>query len=79
MSVPVVQEPSGFLEGIKVLDLTRLLPGGYCTLLPVDMGAEVIKVEDPWQGDYFRWMPPFSGQYGAYFNAVNSGIKKRSD
>jgi len=75
MSVPVAQEPSGFLEGIKVLDLTRLLPGGYCTLLLADMGAEVIKVEDPWQGDYFRWMPPFSGQYGAYFNAVNSGKK----
>ncbi|HHW06336.1 MAG TPA: CoA transferase [Clostridia bacterium] len=46
------------LEGLRVLDLTRLLPGGYATQLLGDLGAEVLKVEDPWQGDYMRWMPP---------------------
>ena len=42
------------LAGIKVLDLTRLLPGGYCTLLFADMGADVIKIEEPGKGDYIR-------------------------
>ena len=43
----------------KVLDLTRLLPGPFATLLFADMGAEVLKVEDPNGGDYIRWMPPY--------------------
>jgi crotonobetainyl-CoA:carnitine CoA-transferase CaiB-like acyl-CoA transferase len=46
------------LAGLKVLDLTRLLPGGFCTLLFADLGAEVLKVEDTAAGDYLRWMPP---------------------
>lgn len=46
------------LDGIRVLDLTKLLPGGYCTLLLGDMGAEVIKVEEPGLGDHIRWLPP---------------------
>jgi len=46
------------LDGIRVLDLTRLLPGDYCTMLLGDMGAEVIKVEEPGSGDYIRWVPP---------------------
>ncbi|NLL19094.1 MAG: CoA transferase [Clostridia bacterium] len=46
------------LKGLKVLDLTRLLPGGYATQLLGDLGAEILKVEDPWQGDYMRWMEP---------------------
>ena len=49
------------LAGIKVLDLTRLLPGGFCTLLLADLGAEVLKVEDTAGGDYIRWMPPYYG------------------
>lgn len=48
----------GFLEGIRVVDATRLLPGGYCTMLLSDMGAEVIKVEQPGLGDYMRATPP---------------------
>ena len=42
-----------------MLDLTRLLPGGFCTLLLADLGAEVLKVEDTAGGDYIRWMPPY--------------------
>src|SRR4030081_3642935 len=48
------------LEGIRVLDLTRLLPGGFCSLLLADFGAQVLKVEDTGMGDYIRWSPPFS-------------------
>jgi crotonobetainyl-CoA:carnitine CoA-transferase CaiB-like acyl-CoA transferase len=47
------------LEGLKVLDLTRLLPGGFCSMLMADFGADVIKVEDTGLGDYVRWAPPF--------------------
>ncbi len=48
----------GFLDGVRVLDATRLLPGGFCTMLLSDMGAEVIKVEQPGTGDYMRSTPP---------------------
>jgi alpha-methylacyl-CoA racemase len=47
------------LDGIRVLDLSRLLPGGFCSLLLADFGAEVLKVEDTGMGDYIRWSPPF--------------------
>jgi len=47
------------LEGIKVLDLSRLLPGGFCSLLLADFGADVLKVEDTGMGDYIRWAPPY--------------------
>jgi crotonobetainyl-CoA:carnitine CoA-transferase CaiB-like acyl-CoA transferase len=47
------------LEGIRVLDLSRLLPGGFCSLLLADLGAEVLKVEDTGMGDYIRWSPPY--------------------
>jgi alpha-methylacyl-CoA racemase len=47
------------LEGVRVLDLTRLLPGGFCSLLLADFGADVLKVEDTGMGDYIRWSPPF--------------------
>jgi alpha-methylacyl-CoA racemase len=46
------------LEGVKVLDLSRLLPGGFCSLLLADFGADVLKVEDTGAGDYVRWAPP---------------------
>ena len=52
---------NGALEGIRVLDLSRLLPGGYCSLLMADAGADVIKVEDTGMGDYVRWAPPYYG------------------
>src|SRR5436190_21664831 len=47
------------LEGIRILDLSRLLPGGFCTLLLADLGADVLKVEDTGMGDYVRWAPPY--------------------
>ena len=46
------------LEGVRVLDLSRLLPGPFCSLLLADFGAEVVKVEDMGMGDYARWSPP---------------------
>jgi crotonobetainyl-CoA:carnitine CoA-transferase CaiB-like acyl-CoA transferase len=64
------------LEGVKVLDLSRLLPGGFCSLLLADFGAEVLKVEDTGIGDYLRWAPPrYAGvedsAAGALFLALN--------
>jgi alpha-methylacyl-CoA racemase len=47
------------LDGIRVLDLSRLLPGGFCSLLLADFGADVLKVEDTGMGDYIRWAPPY--------------------
>ena len=47
------------LEGVRVLDLSRLLPGGFCSLLLADFGADVLKVEDTGMGDYVRWAAPF--------------------
>ena len=46
------------LQGIRVLDLSRLLPGGFCSLMLADFGADVLKVEDTGMGDYVRWAPP---------------------
>ena len=46
------------LEGVRVLDLSRLLPGGFCSLLLADFGADVLKVEDTGMGDYIRWSEP---------------------
>ena len=69
------------LEDIRVLDLSRLLPGGFCSVLLADFGAEVLKVEDTGMGDYIRWSPPYhEGADGsaksALFLALNRG--KRS-
>jgi alpha-methylacyl-CoA racemase len=47
------------LAGVRVLDLSRLLPGGFCSLLLADFGADVLKVEDTGMGDYVRWSPPY--------------------
>ena len=60
------------LEGMKVIDLTRLLPGPYGTLLLADMGADVIRVEDPKVGDYLRLIPPVTASgMGIHFHMVN--------
>ncbi|MBJ7600693.1 MAG: carnitine dehydratase [Candidatus Nephthysia bennettiae] len=59
------------LNGVRVLDLTRLLPGAFCSLLLADMGADVVKVEEPGSGDYMRWYPPLVDGQSALFNALN--------
>lgn len=59
------------LEGLKVLDLSRLLPGPYATLVMADLGATVDKLEDPNGGDYIRQMPPFKGEQSALFLGLN--------
>jgi len=69
------------LSDLRILDLTRLLPGGYCTALLADLGAEVLKVEDTGMGDYVRWAPPYyegaeDSAKSALFLALNRG--KRS-
>jgi crotonobetainyl-CoA:carnitine CoA-transferase CaiB-like acyl-CoA transferase len=62
---------------VRVLDLSRVLAGPYCTMLLSDLGAEVVKVERPGSGDETRsWGPPFAAGEAAYFLAVNRG--KRS-
>ena len=62
----------GPLTGLTVLDLTRVLSGPYCTMLLADMGARVIKVEQPGRGDETRaWGPPFIGGESAYFLSIN--------
>ena len=63
-------------RGIRVLDLSRLLPGPFLTMVLADMGADVVKVEDPRVGDYLRAFPPAKGGIGGRFLAVNRG--KRS-
>jgi crotonobetainyl-CoA:carnitine CoA-transferase CaiB-like acyl-CoA transferase len=59
------------LEGLRVLDLTRLLPGPFCTMLLADLGADVIKIEEPNGGDPARHYPPLQGDTGALFVLVN--------
>jgi crotonobetainyl-CoA:carnitine CoA-transferase CaiB-like acyl-CoA transferase len=56
---------------VRVLDLTRLLPGGLCTQMLADLGAAVIKIESTDGGDYARWMPPLVDGQGVYFHATN--------
>jgi crotonobetainyl-CoA:carnitine CoA-transferase CaiB-like acyl-CoA transferase len=59
------------LAGIRVLDLTRLLPGGYAAQILADLGADVLKIEEPGSGDYSRTMAPLAGTLGHGFLAVN--------
>lgn len=61
----------GPLDGLRILDLTRLLPGGYATLLMADLGADVVKVEEPGKGDYIRWTPPMVGEMSSAHIALN--------
>ncbi len=63
------------LEGVRVLDLTRVLAGPFCTMLLSDLGAEVIKVERPVFGDDSRAFTPFVGGESAYFMSINRGKK----
>ncbi len=66
------------LEGIRILDLSRYLPGPYCTQLLADFGAEVIKVEDVKGGDLGRSLPPLLGETSSRFYTVNRNKKSIS-
>jgi formyl-CoA transferase len=68
-------EGKGALHGIRVLDLSRVLAGPFCTMLLGDMGAEIIKIEVPGQGDDSRRYPPFIGEESAYFMNLNRNKK----
>ncbi len=61
----------GPLKGVRVVDATRLLPGGFCTMLLSDLGAEVVKVEQPGLGDYMRLTPPVSDGPSPVHEMVN--------
>lgn len=69
-------QQSGPLNGIRVVDLSRVLAGPYCTMVLLDLGAEVTKVETPSGGDDSRAFGPFIGDRSAYFMSLNRG--KRS-
>ena len=76
MSTSPVPGQNLALSGIRIVDFSRLLPGPWATQLLADMGADVIKVEQPDSGDYSRHNPPNFETSGVYFNSVNAG--KRS-
>jgi len=61
----------GPLSGIRILDLTRLYPGPLATMMLGDMGADIIKIEDPSSPDYMRFYPPYTAERSAGFLAVN--------
>jgi crotonobetainyl-CoA:carnitine CoA-transferase CaiB-like acyl-CoA transferase len=63
------------LENIRILDLSRLLPGPYCSMMLADLGCDVLKIEEPKTGDYARWMPPFIKGESARFLSVNRNKK----
>ena len=63
------------LEGIRVLDLSSLLPGSLCTQILADLGADVLKIENPQAGDGFREKPPLVKTMGSYFHMINRNKK----
>lgn len=65
----------GALTGVRILDLTRVLAGPFCTMMLADMGADVIKVEEPGKGDDTRGYPPFVNGFSAYFGNMNRSKK----
>jgi len=64
---------SGPLAGLLILDLSRVLAGPYCTMVLADLGARVIKIENPNGGDDSRSIGPFVGEESAYLASINRG------
>lgn len=65
------ERPAGPLAGVRVLDLSRVLAGPFCSMILADLGADVIKVEHPEEGDQTRFVPPLHGGESHYFLAIN--------
>ena len=68
----------GVLEGIKVLDFTRVIAGTFCTMYMADLGAEVIKVELPGTGEVMRVQPPVKNGESGFYITLNRGKKSIS-
>lgn len=76
MRFSTINDTTGPLSGFRVLDLSRILAGPYCTMLLGDLGAEIIKVEAPGKGDDTRqWGPPYLGKESCYFLSINRNKK----
>lgn len=72
----MTEAPRGPLAGVRILDLSRVLAGPYCTTLLWELGAEILKIEQPGHGDDTRAFPPFQNGESVYFASINRG--KRS-
>ncbi|MDM0111814.1 CoA transferase [Variovorax sp. J22R133] len=70
-----MNDSRGALSGLRILDLTRVLAGPFCTMMLADMGAEVIKIEQPGKGDDTRHFAPFQNGESAYYMNLNRGKK----
>ena len=70
-----MHDSHGALGGLRILDLTRVLAGPFCTMMLADMGAEVIKIEQPGKGDDTRHFAPFQNNESAYYMNLNRGKK----
>ncbi len=73
---PVFKTSSGALEGVRVVDVTQVMAGPFCTMLLADLGADVVKIEPP-AGDMTRRMPGGVGGDTPAYNAVNRGQAQR--
>src|ERR1700676_1673277 len=68
---PMIENAQGAMTGLRVIDLTRVLGGPYCTQILADHGADVIKVEPPTGDEVRDWGPPFHDDDAAYFVGIN--------
>src|SRR2546425_4758564 len=74
-AIIVAEPPMPPLEGIRVIDLTRVLAGPFCTMMLGDMGAEILKIEHPAAGDESRGWAPSTNGWSSYFLGVNRNKK----
>jgi crotonobetainyl-CoA:carnitine CoA-transferase CaiB-like acyl-CoA transferase len=74
----VENQMAAALAGVRILDLSRLLPGPFCTMLLADFGADVIKVEEPHRGDYIRGWQPRVGKHSGFHVVLNRNKRSLS-